>query len=52
MLGVQDWEGVPMKRVAKQFVGYPQIAVRRGHVVLLLILPLCGVLALAGKTLL
>src|SRR6266851_5508308 len=47
MLGVQDWEGVPMKRVAKQFVGYLQIAVRRGHVVLLLTLPLCGVLALA-----
>ncbi len=36
-----------MKRVAKQFIGYLQIAVRRGHVVLLFILPLCGVLALA-----
>ena len=33
-----------MKRVAKQFIGYLQIAVRGGHVVPLFILPLCGVL--------
>jgi hypothetical protein len=36
-----------MKRIPKQFIGYLQIAVRCGHVVLLLILPQCGVLALA-----
>src|ERR1700730_5947724 len=56
MLGMQDREGVPMKPIAKPFprdvnercgMSYVQVAVRRRSVGLLLILPLCGALALA-----